>query len=155
MSARLDYFAIAPDLLKPMLALEQTVRQSGLDHALLELVKIRASQLNGCAYCIHMHVSDALRHGEAQMRLHLLAAWRESSAYTERERAALAWTEALTLLPQTQAPDDVYAAMAACFGERERVALTLLIVTINAWNRLAVGFRSQHPVPGPDTREAA
>ncbi len=145
MSARLDYFAVAPDLLKPMLALEQTVRHSGLDATVLELVKIRASQINGCAYCVHMHVADARKHGETEMRLHLLAVWRESSLYTGRERAALAWTEALTRLPDTLAPDAVYDEMAAHFTERERVALTLLIATINAWNRLAVGFRSQHP----------
>ena len=155
MSARLDYFAVAPDLLKPMVALEHTVRQSGLDPALLELVKIRASQLNGCAFCIYMHTTDAQKHGETPMRLHLIAAWREASLYTPRERAALAWTEALTLLPQSQAPDDVYAEVAAHFDERERVALTLLIVTINGWNWLAMGFRSQHPVAPQATREAA
>ncbi|MBU4609685.1 carboxymuconolactone decarboxylase family protein [Achromobacter sp. GG226] len=155
MSARLDYVAVAPDLLKPMLALEHTVRNAGLGQALLELVKIRASQINGCAFCIYMHATDARKHGETEMRLHLTAAWRESTAFTPRERAALAWTEALTLLPQSQAPDDVYAEVAAHFDERERVALTLLIVTINGWNRLAMGFRSQHPALESTAREAA
>src|SRR5690554_4164816 len=147
---RLDYFAAAPQLLQPMLALERAVRASGLDPLLVHLVKLRASQINGCAYCLHMHSREARAHGESEMRLHVLAAWRESSLYSDRERAALGWTEALTRLAETGAPDADYAAMAAAFTPEEQVKLSLLICTINAWNRLAVGFRSQHPVEDAD-----
>lgn len=145
MQARMDYFKVAPDLMQGMLQMEQTVKASGLEESLYELVKTRASQINGCAYCLHMHTTDARAAGESEMRLYLLNAWRESSLYTPRERAALAWTESLTLISRTQAPDADYEALQAEFSEREIVALTLLITTINAWNRLAIGFRSQHP----------
>lgn len=145
MTARLDYFRIAPDMLKPMLALEAVARGDALEHELVELVKLRASQINGCAYCLHMHSRDARAGGMDQTRLDVLPAWRESSLYSARERAALAWTEALTLLAQTGAPDEDYAAVAKHFSEAEQVQLSLLICAINAWNRLAVGFRSEHP----------
>lgn len=145
MTARLDYYNIAPDMLKPMLALEAAVRGGALERELVELVKLRASQINGCAYCLHMHSRDARAGGMDQARLDLLPAWRESSLYSPRERAALAWTEALTLLAQTGAPDEDYAGIAEHFDEAERVQLSMLICTINAWNRLAVGFRSEHP----------
>ena len=145
MTARLNPYTTAPQAMQAMRNLEDSVRQSGLDHALVELVKIRASQINGCAFCLHMHTKDAREHGEREERIYLLSAWRESSFYTERERAALAWTEALTLIAQTQAPDDVYQELAARFSPEEVVKLTLLITTINAWNRIAVGFRSAHP----------
>src|SRR5919206_3937392 len=108
MKARLDPFAVAPQAMQAMLNLEETVRNSGLEQSLIELVKIRASQINGCAYCLHMHTRDARAHGESEERLYLLDAWRESPLYSERERAALAWTETLTLISQTHAPDDVY-----------------------------------------------
>ena len=146
MEQRLDYFGAAPDTMNAMLAFEGAVRNSGLETSLIELVKTRASQINGCAYCLHMHTRDARENGETEERLHLLAAWRESSLYTPRERAALAWTDALTLIAQTQAPDGDYAELRRYFSEDEMVKLTLLIGAINVWNRIAVGFRSQHPV---------
>ncbi|RYJ00780.1 MAG: carboxymuconolactone decarboxylase family protein [Acetobacteraceae bacterium] len=125
-----------------MLALEKAVVSSGLEHSLIELVKTRASQLNGCAFCIDMHTRDALKAGEAPARLFLLDAWREAPQYTPRERAALAWTEALTLVARTHAPDADYAGLLPHFSEEEIVKLSLLIATINAWNRLAIGFRA-------------
>ncbi len=139
---RIDYRRAMPEAVEAMIGLEEAVAASGLEPELLELVRTRASQLNGCAYCLDMHTKDARARGEAEQRLHLLAAWREAPFYTPRERAALAWCEALTLLPQTGAPDDVYAEAAAELDERELVALTLAIVAINGWNRLAVGFRN-------------
>src|SRR5690625_1369173 len=145
MHARMDYFNVAPDLMQGMLHMEKTLTESGLEHSLYELVKTRASQINGCAYCLHMHATDARAAGESEMRLYLLNAWRESSLYTPRERAALAWTEALTLIAQTGAPDADYEALQAHFSQREIVALTLVMTTINAENRLASGFRSPHP----------
>lgn len=145
MKARLDYFKAAPDLMKGMLALESSAKSAGLEPLLYELVKMRASQINGCAYCLHMHAKEARALGETEERLYLLNGWRESSLYSSRERAALAWTEALTLLADTHAPDDAYEAVKAEFSERELVGLTLLISAINAWNRFGVGFRSQHP----------
>lgn len=145
MTVRLDYFSVAPDLMKPMLALETAVRGGNLDRHLVHLVKLRASQINGCAYCIHMHAGEARASGEKQARLDLLPAWRESSFYSPSERAALAWTEALTRIAEAGAPDDAYDELERHFDDMERVQLTLLIGTINVWNRLAVGFRSQHP----------
>ena len=142
MTPRLDYFAAAPKTLQAMLALEKAVATSGLEHGLIELVKTRASQINGCAFCIDMHTRDALKAGEAPARLFLLDAWREAPHYTPRERAALAWTEALTLVAQTHAPDADYAGLLPHFTEEEIVKLSLLIATINAWNRLAIGFRA-------------
>lgn len=145
MTTRLNLHAVGGKALEPMLALEAHIQASGLEHSLIELVKMRASQINGCAFCLHMHSKDARAAGEAEERLYLLDAWRESSLYTARERAALAWTEALTKIAETGAPDADWEAVKAEFGEAEIVDLTLLITTINAWNRLAVGFRSQHP----------
>ncbi|WP_269716035.1 carboxymuconolactone decarboxylase family protein [Caulobacter sp. NIBR2454] len=131
----------APEGVKAMIALETSIMNSGLEHPLIELVKLRASQINGCAFCLNMHATDARKHGEKQVRLDLLAAWREAPVYTARERAALAWTEALTLLPQNGASDADYAQVTAVFSEAEQVHLTLLIGAINTWNRLQVGFR--------------
>lgn len=145
MQARLDYYKAAPEVLKAMMALETAAVNSGLEHSLIELVKTRASQINNCAYCIHMHTRDARKAGETEERLYLLSAWRESPLYTDRERAALAWTEALTLLAETGAPDADYEALAAQFSPDEQAKLTLLIATINAWNRFGVGFRMVHP----------
>ena len=145
MTQRLDHFATAPDLLKPMLAMEETIRNSGLEHSLNELVKLRVSQINGCAFCIHMHTHDARAHGESEDRMHLLNAWRESSLYSNRERAALTWAEALTRIETTAAPQADYDFVAAHFSPREQVALTLAITTINVWNRLAIGFATPHP----------
>ncbi|MCX7585588.1 carboxymuconolactone decarboxylase family protein [Phenylobacterium sp. 58.2.17] len=145
MSARLNPYAAAPEMIAAMTALETAVVSSGLEHSLIELVKTRASQINGCAFCIHMHTRDARAHGESEERLYLLAAWWESSLFTPREKAALTWTDSLTLVAQTRAPDADYAAMREHFDEAEAVKLTMLIGAINVWNRLAVGFRSQHP----------
>ncbi len=145
MTERLNYFAAAGDLLKPMLEQEEVLKTSGLDITIIELVKLRASQINGCAFCIHMHTHDLRKMGESEDRMHLLAAWRESSLYSAKERAALGWTEALTRIADTHAPDADYAAVAEHFSEREQVALTLMIGAINAWNRIAIGFRTPHP----------
>ncbi|WP_170763367.1 carboxymuconolactone decarboxylase family protein [Ruegeria lacuscaerulensis] len=145
MSPRINHFAVAPTLLQPMLDMEERLRASQLEHSLIELVKLRVSQINGCAYCIHMHTHDARENGETEDRLHLLNAWHESSLYSERDRAALAWAETLTRIETSRAPDDVYQVMADQFSEQDQVALTLVITTINAWNRLAIGFAMPHP----------
>ena len=144
-----NHFRHAPDGIKALLALEASIAASGLEHAIIELVKMRASQINGCAYCLHMHATDARRAGETEMRLYLLNAWRESTLYTPRERAALAWTEALTRVADTGAPDADYALIDAEFSDAEKVQLTLLVGAINLWNRVQVGFRAAHPAdPG-------
>ena len=145
MTERLNYWQVAPEALKPMMALEERFKSGPLPHTLIELVKTRASQINGCAYCLHMHTSDALKDGERPERLFLLDAWRESRMYTPKERAALAWTESLTRIAETGAPDEDYDGLKAHFSPEEIVELTLLITTINAWNRLAIGFRAHHP----------
>jgi AhpD family alkylhydroperoxidase len=146
MQPRLNFAEANPAAYRAMVGLETYVRGSSLDPVILELVKVRASQINGCAFCIHMHTKEAMQKGERPERLLLLSAWRESPLYTEKERAALGWTEALTLLPQTGAPDQDYAEAARHFGPKELVDLTTAICLINGWNRLAVGFRSVHPV---------
>jgi AhpD family alkylhydroperoxidase len=139
---RVDYATAFPNGLEAMLGLEHAVRRSGLDPLLLELVKLRASQVNGCAYCLDMHSKDARAQGENEQRLHVLSAWREAPFYSPRERAALAWCEALTSLPEAGAPDDVFADLEAQFSPEEIAALTFQIVAINGWNRLAVGLRT-------------
>ena len=136
----------APDGIKAMMALEASIEASGLEQSLIELVRLRASQINGCAFCIHMHTIALRAHGETEMRLYLLSVWRESPLYTDRERAALAWTEALTRVAETGAPDADYAFIRDAFTETEQVNLTLLIGAINVWNRLQVGFRASQPV---------
>jgi AhpD family alkylhydroperoxidase len=145
MKARLNPYAAAPETMKLVAAIEPQIAASGLEPSLIELVKTRASQINGCAFCIHMHTKDARARGETEERLYLLNAWRESPLYTDRERAALAWTEALTLVSETHAPDDVYEEVRKHFNEAETVKLTVLIGVINTWNRIAIGVRSQHP----------
>ncbi|MBZ5709544.1 carboxymuconolactone decarboxylase family protein [Nannocystis pusilla] len=142
-------FKHAPEGFKAMMALEASFKSSGLEHSVIELVKLRASQINGCAFCIHMHATDARKAGETEMRLYMLNAWRESSLYTPRERAALAWTESLTRLAETGAPDADYELVKAQFNEAEQVQLTLLIGAINVWNRVQVGLRAAHPVDPP------
>jgi AhpD family alkylhydroperoxidase len=147
MTPRLEnYFKLAPEGTKAMMALEASIAASGIEQRLLELVKLRASQINGCAFCIHMHTTDARKHGETEMRLYMLNAWRESPLYNDRERAALAWTEALTLVAETHAPDEDYALFKAQFTPAEQMQITLQIGAINLWNRLQVGFRASHPV---------
>jgi AhpD family alkylhydroperoxidase len=146
MTPRLNPFAAAPASMQAWLAYSTGIPASGLEPALMELVKMRASQINGCGYCLHMHATEARQKGESEERLYLLDAWRESPLYSARERAALAWTEALTLVSETRAPDDAYRAVAEQFSQEEQVALTLLIVAINGWNRINVGFRAVHAV---------
>jgi len=139
---RVDYTTAFPKGFEAMLSLEGAIHGSGLEPLLLELVKLRASQINGCAYCLDMHSKDARARGEDEQRLHVLAAWREAPFYSERERAALAWCETLTTLSQTGAPDETFAELAEQFSEEEIAALSFQIVAINGWNRLAVGLRS-------------
>jgi AhpD family alkylhydroperoxidase len=142
---RINFKKLVPAAYRAMLLLESYVHQSGLDPALLELVKMRASQINGCAYCLDMHSKDARAAGETEQRLYLLNAWREAHCYTERERAALEWTEAVTLVSATRVPDDAYQTARQHFSEEELVNLTMAIVAINGWNRLEVSFRG---IPG-------
>jgi len=141
MKQRLDYFAVEPKGQEPLIALESHIRKSGLEHSLLELVKTRASQINGCAFCLDMHTKDARAAGETEQRLYGLNAWREAPYYSERERAALAYTEAVTLVSETHVPDDVYEEVAKHFSAADLVNLTLAIIAINGWNRLAIAFR--------------
>ncbi len=145
MKARLNPYQAAPEAMKAMTGLDGAIESSGLEPSLIDLVKTRASQINGCAFCLHMHTREARGRGESETRLYLLDAWRESPLYTERERAALAWTEAVTLVAQTHVPDAVYDEVKRHFAEGELVKLTLLVATINAWNRIAISFRSVHP----------
>ncbi|MGB8473144.1 MAG: carboxymuconolactone decarboxylase family protein [Candidatus Acidiferrum sp.] len=145
MEPRIDARKHAPEAQKAMYALEQYLAACGLEHGLIHLIKMRASQINGCAYCIDMHSKDARSLGETEQRLYELDAWRETPFYTDRERAALSWTEALTLVSQTHVPDSVYEEVRKQFSEKEIVDLTLVVTTINAWNRLAVALRA---VPG-------
>jgi AhpD family alkylhydroperoxidase len=146
MSARFNAFHAAPDLTKPLMEVEAALAQSGLERGLMDLVRLRASQINGCAFCLHMHTREARAHGENEMRLILLDAWRESPLYTDRERAALAWTDSLTRIARTHAPDADYELVKAQFSEGEIVALTVLIGMINAWNRIQISARAPHPV---------
>jgi AhpD family alkylhydroperoxidase len=145
MTSRLNPFTVGPAAMKPWIDLGATIDHDGLEPLLKDLVTMRASQINGCGFCIHYHLADARKHGETEDRLHLLGAWRESALYSERERAALGWTEALTLVSQTRAPDDAYEALRRHFSEEEQVKLTSLIAQINAWNRINIGFRMVHP----------
>jgi AhpD family alkylhydroperoxidase len=141
MNARTDFYTASPDAVKALIALEVAVNKLGLEPPLLELVKLRASQLNGCAFCVDMHTTDARKAGETERRLHGVSVWRETPFFSARERAALAWTEALTQLSLTHAPDADYELVQAQFTPKEQVDLTLAISTINSWNRFAVGFR--------------
>jgi AhpD family alkylhydroperoxidase len=141
MNARIDFYTASPDAVKALIALEVAVNKLGLEPSLLELVKLRASQINGCAFCVDMHTTDARKAGETERRLHAVAVWRETPFFSARERAALAWTEALTQLSLSHAPDTDYELLQAQFTPKEQVDLTLAVSTINSWNRFAVGFR--------------
>ncbi|WP_266182263.1 carboxymuconolactone decarboxylase family protein [Dyella humicola] len=141
MSERLDFYKASPDAIKAMIGLEQRIGKSGLEKSLIELVRLRASQINGCAYCVDMHASDARKAGENERRLSTLSVWRETPFFTDRERAALEWTEAVTLISQSHAPDTVWEAVQPHFSPEELTDLTLLIVAINGWNRFAIAFR--------------
>lgn len=143
MTQRLDYKAASPAAFKAMLDLETYARGSGLEHSLLELVKMRASQINGCAFCLNMHSRDARAAGETEQRLYVLQAWREAPLYSERERAALAWTEALTRISTDPVSDELYTDVRRHFDEKGIVDLSLAIIAINGWNRLAIPFRSE------------
>jgi AhpD family alkylhydroperoxidase len=145
MKARFNLMQAAPGVIQAMFGLEKQIRQAGLDARLLDLVRMRASQINGCAYCLDMHSKDARAAGETEQRLFGLDAWRETPYYSDRERAALEWTEALTLVTETRVPDDVYDRVRQQFSEDELAHLSLAVVSINGWNRLNVAART---VPG-------
>jgi AhpD family alkylhydroperoxidase len=145
MKARIDFTNVNPGILQAMLGLERQVRHAGFDSKLLDLVRMRASQINGCAYCLDMHSKDARANGETEQRLYGLEAWRETPYYSERERAALEWTESLTLVSETHVPDDVFERVRKQFSDDELAHLSLAIVAINGWNRLNVAART---VPG-------
>jgi AhpD family alkylhydroperoxidase len=143
---RVSAARIAPEGYKTLTDVEAYLRRCGLEQSLIELVKMRASQINGCAFCLDMHSRDARRNGESEQRLYLLDAWQESSLYTPRERAALAWTDAVTRIADTHAPDAAYDALRPHFSEKEIADLTILVGMINLWNRIAIGFRYTVPV---------
>ncbi|HJV66482.1 MAG TPA: carboxymuconolactone decarboxylase family protein [Geomonas sp.] len=143
MTARINFGKAAPGVMEAMLVLEKYLAGSGLEASLLHLVKMRASQMNGCAYCLDMHSKDARAGGETEQRLYLLNAWREAPCYSDRERAALAWTEALTVVSEGQVPDDVFELASRHFSEKELVDLSLAVVAINGWNRLSIAFRPE------------
>ena len=142
METRLSYAKVVPGAYQAMAQLERYVRNCGLEDSLLELIKIRASQINGCAFCLDMHTKDARAAGESEQRIYLLSAWREAPFYSERERAALEWTEALTLIADNHVPDELYERVKSHFSDEELVNLTLAVNTINSWNRFAISFRS-------------
>ena len=153
MNERIDYKKVAPDGYKAMRAIEAYVRSSGLEHVLLELVKIRVSQINGCAHCLDMHSKDARAGGESEQRLYALPAWREAPFYSDRERAALAWAEAVTQI-SGNVPDEVYTEARRHFDEKALIDLTLAIIAINGWNRLAIPFRAPVGTYQPAGRKA-
>jgi AhpD family alkylhydroperoxidase len=142
MQPRLDYAKLAPKAVEAMYAVERYVRNSGLEPGLLELVKLRASQINGCAYCVDMHTKDARARGETEQRLYAVAVWKEAPFFTERERAALAWAEAVTLVSRDQVPDEIFETARREFGEKQLIDLSMAVIAINGWNRLAVSFRA-------------
>ena len=145
-SHRISAYDAAPAAMKALQNVEAYLHQCGLDQRLIELVKMRTSQINGCAYCLDMHSKELRRLGEIEQRIYLLNAWRESPLYTPRERAALAWTEAVTLIAQTHAPNAAYTEVRRQFDDKELIDLTILIGMINLWNRLAISLRYEHPV---------
>jgi AhpD family alkylhydroperoxidase len=143
MSDRLKYARVAPEALRAMRALQEYVNATGLEHSLLELVKLRASYMNGCAYCADMHTKDARAAGETEQRLYMVPLWREAPFYTDRERAALAWTEVVTQLGHSGVPESTYQDALGQFSEKELVQLTMAVVAINGWNRLSVAFQTE------------
>ncbi|MEX0347978.1 MAG: carboxymuconolactone decarboxylase family protein [Paracoccaceae bacterium] len=147
MESRLNHWAMAPELMKAFLALNDTIEGSGLDKTLMHLVKLRASQINGCAFCIDMHTREARADGETEQRLYLVSAWHDSFLYSERERAALAWTEALTRLGDNAPDDSLFVQTQAQFPKDEIIKLTAVVTMINTWNRLSVAFRAVHAAP--------
>jgi AhpD family alkylhydroperoxidase len=153
--ARIDYKKFGGDAYRAMAGLERYVHQCGLEPKLLELVKFRASQMNGCAYCMDMHSKDARQAGESEQRLFTISSWRETPFFTERERAALAWTEAVTRISPESVDDGLYAEVRKHFSEKEIVDLTLAVITINGWNRLAISFRSEPGTYQPQAAKSA
>jgi AhpD family alkylhydroperoxidase len=143
MKSRIDFTRVSPKALQSMFSLQAAIDASGLEPALLHLVEMRASQINGCAYCLDMHSKDARAAGETEQRLYMLDAWREAPLYSERERAALEWTEAVTRVADGHVANDVYATVSERFTEQELVSLTLAVVAINGWNRLNIAFRAE------------
>lgn len=154
MEQRLNYWKADPDLLNTVLDVKKALERSDLDPRIRHLVNLRASQINGCGYCVDMHTKEARADGESEQRLHLVATWRESPLFSERERAALAWTERLTRIAEEEVDDDLYRHMLTHFSERELVQMTVAIGLINTWNRIAVPFRSVHPVDSEENRAA-
>lgn len=153
MKTRINPFSAAPDAYKAVMALENYLaKESGLPHRLIHLIKLRASVLNGCAYCVDMHSKEARKDGLSEQWINLVSVWHEAGVYSEQERAVLGWTDALTLISQTRAPDSDFEAMRAHFSDEEITKITIAIGTINVWNRIAVGMRLQHPV---DAKAAA
>jgi len=150
MQSRLSIYNEAPEIVKAMLAVEKAIAAGPVETSLIKLVKIRASQINGCAYCIYMHVNEAIKAGETAMRIHMLSAWHESPLFSERERAALAWTESLTRVAETGAPDSDFALVRDQFDDQEIGYLTFMIGAINSWNRIQVGLRAIHNVQDSD-----
>lgn len=150
MTQRLDYLQQAPELFRKYLEFSMVVKKCSIDETTQHLVNVRASQLNGCAFCVDMHVKQAKIHGERELRLHHLAIWRESPLFSERERAALEWTEILTAIPASGVPDEVYRRMLGQFSEKELTELTFCVMVINGWNRLNIPFRG---VPGSKDQE--
>jgi len=142
MQARLSYSAADPGARKALLEVEKYVEAAGLEESLRDLVVLRASQINGCAYCVDMHTKDARASGETEQRLYGVSVWEDTPFYTDRERAALAWTEAVTLVADSKVPDEVYEQARKAFSEQEMVALTMTVIAINSWNRLNVAFRT-------------
>ena len=149
MSERLDYAKVSPELTKAYYTFSMASKASGLSQTLIDLINLRASQINGCAFCVDMHSKEAKIHGERELRLYHVAVWRESPLFDARERAALEWTEALTQLPPHGVPDAIYDAVRAQFDEKEMVALSFAVMAINGWNRLSIGFRAE-----PGSRDA-
>lgn len=140
MFERIDFYKASPEAAKAMLNIENYINKCGINKSLHELIKIRASQINGCAYCVDLHSTDAIKAGESPRRIYALTVWKESPLFTEKEKAALAWTESITLISETHAPDAIYQEVFKYFTEKEIVDLTMAIITINSWNRLGIGF---------------
>jgi AhpD family alkylhydroperoxidase len=153
MKPRLNIAAVSPAAYRSMLGLERFIHESSIEPKLVHMLKMRASQINGCAYCLDMHSKDARAEGETEQRLYALDAWRETSFYTERERAALEWTESLTKISEGHAPDEVYERARKQFSEKELVELTMIAVAINGWNRISIGFRTEAGTYQPQPRK--
>ena len=149
MQARLNFYKAAPDAYQAVAALEAYVQNSGIEKRHIHLIKLRASIINGCAYCVDMHTKEALHSGLSQQWINMVSVWKESPIYDARERALLGWVDAVTNVAQTGVPDDAYEALKAYFSEEDMTKLTVAIGVINIWNRLCVGFRSQHPIDKP------